>query len=89
MKYGTEFRLSQILSEHELQQAQRFVLEASSEGESAHDRITAEIIEPNLARINEATGQENDARYLGYAIEFVLRANLLPIGSTNNANHRA
>lgn len=33
--------------------------------------IVAKIIEPNMARINRALGQENDARYLGYAVEYV------------------
>ena len=28
------------------------------------------IIEPALPRINRATGQENDAGYLAYALEF-------------------
>ena len=35
--------------------------------------VAREIITPNLARINAALGQENDARYLAYAIEHVLR----------------
>lgn len=33
--------------------------------------LDAEIITPNLARINAALGQENDARYLAYAVEYV------------------
>lgn len=34
--------------------------------------IDAQIITPNLARINAALGQENDARYLAYLVEFVI-----------------
>lgn len=33
--------------------------------------IVPKIIEPNLARINAALGQENDPRYLGYMVEYV------------------
>jgi hypothetical protein len=35
-------------------------------------RVTSEVIEPSLQEINKRTGQENDARYLGYALCFVL-----------------
>ena len=34
--------------------------------------ICAATIEPNMAEINRKLGQENDARYLGYAVLFVL-----------------
>jgi hypothetical protein len=33
-------------------------------------RVVAEIVTPALPRINKTTGQENDARYLGYALEY-------------------
>ncbi len=66
--------LGSVLTKKEIAQAQNYILEASAEGESAAARISAEIIEPALERINKKTGQENDARYLGYAIEFALRA---------------
>lgn len=76
MKY---LSLGSVLTKKEIAQAQNYILEASAEGESAEGesaaaRISAEIIEPALERINKKTGQENDARYLGYAIEFALRA---------------
>lgn len=35
-------------------------------------RCRDEIIAPILPRINEALGQENDALYLAYAVEYVL-----------------
>lgn len=35
-------------------------------------RCAEEIVAPILARINEKTGQENDARYLAYAIEYAM-----------------
>lgn len=35
-------------------------------------RIAATIITPNMARINASLGQENDAMYLGYMIEYAV-----------------
>ena len=34
--------------------------------------LDAEIITPNMERINKALGQENNSRYLAYAVEHVL-----------------
>lgn len=42
--------------------------------ESKHDyanRIAKEIIEPNIARINAALGQENSPKYLAYVVEYI------------------
>jgi hypothetical protein len=38
------------------------------------DRVLVrdEIIKPNMTRINAALGQENDADYLAYAVEYVM-----------------
>jgi hypothetical protein len=35
-------------------------------------RICDEVIAPNLAEINRKLGQENNAMYLAYAVEYVL-----------------
>jgi hypothetical protein len=37
-----------------------------------HSAILDHIITPNIANINKKLGQENDPRYLAYAIEFAL-----------------
>jgi hypothetical protein len=37
-----------------------------------HRRVVAEIITPNMARINADLGQENDPNFLAYAVEYVL-----------------
>lgn len=37
------------------------------------DRLEAEVIRPQLAVINQKLGQENNARYLAYAVAHVLR----------------
>jgi len=34
--------------------------------------VDTEIITPNMQRINTALGQENDSRYLAYAVEFAM-----------------
>jgi hypothetical protein len=34
--------------------------------------ICETVIKPNMARINTKLGQENDAMYLAYAVEYVL-----------------
>lgn len=36
------------------------------------EEIEKEVIAPNIDRINKALGQENNARYLAYAVEYVL-----------------
>jgi hypothetical protein len=35
-------------------------------------RVHDTIILPNMERINKALGQENDAMYLAYAVEYVM-----------------
>ena len=35
-------------------------------------KIQAQVIEPNMAAINAKLGQENDARYLAYAVVYAL-----------------
>jgi hypothetical protein len=34
--------------------------------------ICKEIVEPRMTLINEITGQENDAMYIAYAVEYVV-----------------
>ena len=41
-----------------------------------HKALVSEIIAPNLARINAKLGQENDADYLAYAIEYAVGASM-------------
>ena len=46
--------------------------EAHAEGIDATEEILSRVIEPNMATINAKIGQENDARYLAYAVVHVL-----------------
>lgn len=43
-----------------------------SDREHFHKRVLAEIVEPNMAEINRKLGQENDAGYLAYAVEYIM-----------------
>lgn len=66
----TPVTLDQFLSPAEIQRCLR--LWASLKGTGRFAAIVArDVIEPSLARINQALGQENDPRYLAYAIEYV------------------
>lgn len=62
--------LEDVLTPSEIEQA-RALYKAESE-ESFNARIVREIVEPNLDRINKATGQVNHPRFIGYAIEWCL-----------------
>lgn len=42
------------------------------DGIDATEQILERVIEPNLATINAKLGQENNARYLAYAVVYVL-----------------
>ncbi len=38
-----------------------------------HQRVKDEIVTPAMVRINATTGQENDAAYLAYALEYAIQ----------------
>lgn len=63
-----DIRLGDILTDKEILQVQDIWLRDRSQ---FHARVVAEILEPNLARINKKLGHENDARYLAYALEYI------------------
>ena len=60
--------LPQFLTDAQIAQAARLY---KAHGMDATARIQAQVIEPNMAAINEKLGQENDARYLAYAVVYV------------------
>lgn len=41
-------------------------------GMGAVAKIQSQVIEPNMVAINEKLGQKNDARYIAYAVVYVL-----------------
>ncbi len=41
-----------------------------------HDRVLAEIVTPAMPEINRKLGQENDAGFIAYAIEYIFNQTL-------------
>lgn len=63
--------VGQFLTDQEIAKAIKIFREDHS---NFHERVRTEIIEPNIGRINAALGQDNDARYLTYAVEYAMTA---------------
>ena len=63
--------ITDILTEEEIVQARKLYRQLKDTGRFATE-VCKTLIEPNMARINHRTGQENDPKYLAYAVEYVL-----------------
>lgn len=61
--------LPDILTEPQIARAAQLY---TVHGMDAVSNIQMEIIEPNMAMINEKLAQENDPRYIAYAVVYVL-----------------
>ena len=61
--------LPQFLTEAQIAEAARL---HEIHGDHAVEQIRTRVIEPNMAAINAKLGQENDPRYLAYAVVHVL-----------------
>lgn len=70
MQIPKQVNLEDILTPEEVERARILYREQSDE--SFNSRLVREILEPNMDRINQATGQVNHPRYIGYAIEWCL-----------------
>ena len=57
--------LPDFLTDEQIAQAVKLY---EAHGMNAVGKIQAQVIEPNMAAINAKLGQENDARYLAYAV---------------------
>ena len=57
--------LPQFLTDSQIAKAEKLY---KAHGMDAVAKIQAQVIEPNMAAINAKLGQENDARYLAYAV---------------------
>lgn len=57
--------LSDFLSDAQIDQALKLY---EAHGMDAVAKIQDQVIEPNMAAINAKLGQENNARYLAYAV---------------------
>ena len=63
--------IDQFLTPAEIERARQMHATLADTGLFAAT-VMAQIITPNIERINAALGQENDPRYLAYAVEYVL-----------------
>jgi len=63
--------LGDILTNDEIADALRLYHQHKEQGYGFAAAAATQIIEPVLDRINKKLGQENDAYYLGFAIEYV------------------
>jgi hypothetical protein len=69
------FKVGDIFTDTELNKAQRIYrqsLKADASAISLIDRLHDEIVAPVMSRINKATGQENDSRYMAYMLQWVI-----------------
>ena len=60
--------LPQFLTDAQIAEAAKLY---QAHGMEATAKILAQVIAPNMAAINGKLGQENDARYLAYAVVYV------------------
>jgi hypothetical protein len=61
--------LPQFLTDSQIAHAVKLY---EAHGMDAVGKIQTQVIEPNMSAINEKLGQENDGRYLAYAVAYVL-----------------
>ena len=66
-----QITITDFLTDTEIERARQLYRKWKDSGQFA-DRVAAELIQPNMKRINRQLGQENDAKYLAYAVEYVL-----------------
>jgi hypothetical protein len=66
---ATSAKISDFLTESEIKTAIKWW---RSDRSSFHKKCCEKIITPNMARINAALGQENDPRFLTYAVEYAM-----------------
>jgi hypothetical protein len=64
-----QFTLPDFLTEDEIWKCQELY---KHDRKNFHQRCMEEIIKPNIQRINNALGQENDPGFLAYAVEYVM-----------------
>ena len=67
------FTISEMLPESAIEVAMVIGRDIGSADTSAIvGRLEREVVAPNMAEINRRTGQENDARYMAYAVYYAL-----------------
>lgn len=68
---GRPVRLTDFLTDAEIARAVELYEEAPAPGNFVR-AFEVEVLSPNMDRINRALGQENDSRFLAYAVDYVL-----------------
>lgn len=63
--------INQLFVDAELAKAREILLETASSKQRI-DRLVNEVVAPRMSHINTVTGQENDARYFAYLLEYLL-----------------
>jgi hypothetical protein len=66
-----KIELGKLYTSEELAKAAQHVMNPPEDG-SVADAIMRDVTLPSLHRINETTGQENNAKYLAYALEYAV-----------------
>jgi hypothetical protein len=65
-------RLGDFLTDGQLEKVQQLWRTYDGDKTLFHAAVVQQVIQPNLEQINAKLGQENDARYLAYAIQYAL-----------------
>ena len=65
------YKLGDLFTEEAIDRAYTAYVQAKSHGTPPNAALVAVIEERALEAINEKTGQQNDARYLAYLLEYV------------------
>lgn len=65
-----EITIKDILTVSEIKRAELLYRKYQGTGQF-NRKVVEQVINPVIGRINEALGQENDPRFLGYAVEYV------------------
>lgn len=74
-----EFQLGDLFTEAEIDRARTLYLRCAP---GTFNRIVVEeVVKAAMPRIDRVTGQENDARYMGYALENAFMQSGLQAGS--------
>jgi hypothetical protein len=66
-----EYALGELFTEEAIDRAYTAYVQAKSKGDRPNAALAAVVREHALEAINAKTGQENDARYLAYLLEYV------------------
>lgn len=66
-------KVGDLFTEAEIKRAAALFDKHQQSGLKLVDALQTEVVEPALPRIDTATGQRNDARYLAYVLEYAMR----------------